>query len=129
MATNTFDILERVIDGVDGKPGWCFDLIDDPSQGYRLRICDTKCVNSYTGEPFALNHYFPVPTATYNEASWRRWVFDCCIALEHHEVGEWLRWNEERPFAPMHGPGENPYVINVIRSDDDARTTQDGSKR
>lgn len=76
-----------------------------------------------------LNHYFPVPTTTWNEKSWRRWVFDCCIAVENHEMGEWVRWGDERPYAPLHGPGENPYVVHEFRDDVERRTTQDGSMR
>lgn len=126
---NTFDVLEKVVDSVAGKPGWCFELKHD-EEGYRLVIIDTKCMDAYNpDQSFPLAHYFPVPIATYNEKSWRRWVFECCRGVENHELGEWIRWGDERPFAPMHGPGENPYVVHEVRSEADARTTQDGSMR
>lgn len=131
MPKNTHDILARVVSGVKGKPGWQFCLDDDPEEGLRLRIVDTLCVDAYDPQhkSFPLAHYFPVPTATYNEKSWRRWVFECCRGVENHELGEWVRWEDERPFAPLHGPGENPYVVHEFRDDEDRRTTQDGSMR
>lgn len=130
MPNNTFDILRKVVAGVTGKPGWQFRLLDDPEEGFRLRITDTRCVDAYEPDrSMPLAHFFPVPTATYNEASWRRWVFECCRGVENHELGEWIRWGDERPFAPLHGPGENPYYVREFRSDVERRTTQDGSVR
>jgi len=126
---NTHDILALVVLAVRGKPGWEFSLIND-DEGLRLVITDMECVDAYNPErPFPLRHYFPVPNATYNTASWRRWVHICCMGVETHEVGEWLRWGDERPFAPLHGPGEDPYVIHEFRPDEDRKTTQNGSMR
>lgn len=65
--------------------------------------------------------------ATYNEKTWRRWIFEMCRRVENHELGEWFRVGEERPFAPMHGPGENPYDVHEFRDEMDARVMQDGS--
>jgi hypothetical protein len=132
MPKNTFDILRRIIAVVKFKPGVYFTLVDDAEEGLRLRIKDSLCRDAYKPDDphvMGLNHYFPVPLTTWNEHSWRRWVFDCCLAYENHESGEWFRFDDERPFAPAHGPGENPYVINYIRSDVVARTTQNGSVR
>lgn len=129
MAKNTFDILRKVVAEVRSKPGWQFRLIDD-DEGFRLVITDTLCQNAYLPhDSFPLSHYFPVPTTTWNEKSWRGWVFQCCQGVENHELGEWVRWGDERPFAPLHGPGENPYVVHEFRSDIERRTTQDGSIR
>lgn len=129
MPKNTFDTLREVVADVSGKPGWLFRLVDD-DEGFRLIITDMKCVDAYNpGKPFPLSHFFPVPTATYNKASWRRWIFDCCLGVETHELGEWIKWGDERPFAPLHGPGENPYVVHEFRDDKDRQTTQDGSMR
>jgi hypothetical protein len=85
----------------------------------------------------------PVPTATYNEKTWKRWIYEQCRRVENHEIGEWLRWPKaddihrltgaavpyERPFAPMHGPGEDPYTVHELRDESDARVTQNGSMR
>lgn len=76
-----------------------------------------------------VNHFFPVPEATYNETSWRRWIFECCRRVENHELGEWFRDGAERPFSPLHGPGEDPYTVHEYRPAVDALTTQDGSTR
>jgi hypothetical protein len=78
---------------------------------------------------FTVSHFFPVPEATYNEASWRRWIFDRCLSVESHEMGEWFRDGDERPFSPLHGPGEDPYTVHEFRPISDALTTQDGSMR
>jgi hypothetical protein len=126
---NTFDILRRLVDEVEGFPGWSFGLIDD-DEGLRLRIVDSKCVDSYQPDRrMPLAHFFPVPVTTWNEESWKRWIFDCALGALTHECGEWLRFGEDRPFAPAHGPGENPYVVNTYRPKEVAFTTQDGSMR
>lgn len=78
---------------------------------------------------FTVSHFFPVPTATYNERTWRRWVFERCLAVENHEMGEWFRDGNERPFAPLHGPGEDPYTVHEFRPEADTFTTQNGSMR
>lgn len=129
MSKNTNHILKALVKTVSAKPGWTFRLVEN-EEGLRLVITDTLCANAYAPDKsFPLAHYFPVPPATYNEASWKRWIFDCCRGVENHELGEWVRWGNERPFAPLHGPGENPYVVREFRSDIDRRTTQDGSIR
>lgn len=129
MPKNTFDILRKVIAEVKGKPGWQFSLIDD-DEGFRLIISDMLCKDAYNPEKsFPLSHYFPIPVTTWNEACWRRWVHTCCMGVETHEVGEWLRWGDERPFAPLHGPGEDPYVVHEFRDDTDRRTNQFGALR
>ena len=52
-----------------------------------------------------------------------------CRRVENHELGEWFRIGDERPFAPLHGPGEDPYTVHEYRREADALTTQDGSTR
>lgn len=130
MSKNSHGLLMQVIEGVRGKPGWEFRLDDDEEEGLRLVISDMDCVDAYNpGKSFPISHYFPVPTATYNERAWRRWIFECCRQVENHELGEWVRWGDERPFAPLHGPGENPYYVCEYRPDEDRRTTQTGAMR
>lgn len=130
MAKDTFDILAKVVSEAKCKPGWSFRLVDEDG-ALRLFI-RIKGVNNYDhSQPFTVNHPHPVPTATYNEASWRRWVFEQCRRSMNHELGESLRFgpDEVRPFAPMHGPGEDPYTTHEIRPESDALITQDGSSR
>lgn len=131
MAADTFDVLRAVVAELKCKPGWQFSVVDEDG-ALRLRVLDRKCLDAYhPDDPQSrpLAHMFPVPTCTYNRASWERWVFECCRGVESHELGEWFRFGDRRPFAPMHGPGENPYVVAAVRSEEDARTTQDGSMR
>lgn len=74
-----------------------------------------------------INHYFPVPTTTWNEKSWRRWIFECCRKVEDHELGEWFLVGGERPFAPLHAPGCDPYTIREVSTEEEARTDQHGN--
>jgi hypothetical protein len=129
---NTIDVLERIVDQVECKPGWVFDLREDDDGAPRLVILCTSCVDAYKPDRrFPLSHWFPIPIATYNEASWRRWLFERCRDVETHEFGEWFRipaddGTVERPFAPCHAPGENPYSLNEYRDPVDRETTQTG---
>jgi hypothetical protein len=128
MAKNTFDILRKVVAETKCKPGWSFRIVDEDG-ALRLFI-KIECDDNYKeGEPFIVNHVHPVPITTYNEATWRRWIFEQCLRSMNHEIGESLRFgpNEERPFEPCHGPGEDPYTVHEFRDPIDARTTQDGS--
>lgn len=127
---DTHDILRELVSQVRCKPGWRFSLRDEDG-ALRLVIVvdgyDSARPDDLT--PYTVAHYFPVPTATYNLASWRRWIFEMCRRVENHELGEWFRVAGEWPFAPLHGPGEDPYTVHEYRPIEDALTTQDGSMR
>jgi len=131
MTRNTLDVLRKVVDEVEGMPGWSFDIATDRETGTPvLRIHHLDCMDAYQPDrKMPLTHSFPIPTTTYNEKSWRYFVFNCYRAVMNHELGEWVRWGDERPFAPLHGPGENPYVVTQYRTDEERRTRQDGSMR
>jgi hypothetical protein len=125
MSENTHELLIFLIEKAECKPGWIFD---SEGQGGDMRMTITVAgKDSYTGRPLSVRHFFPVPMATYNEKSWRRWIFECCRKVEDHELGEWFKIDGARPFAPLHGPGEDPYTVHEFRSELDARTLQDGS--
>lgn len=132
-ASDTFDLLQKIVSETKCKPGWSFRLKND--RGARVLVITLTTNNNYDpdSEPdeYRINHPHPVPIATYNEASWRRWIFDQCIRTMNHELGESLRFGPEevRPFAPMHGPGEDPYTVHEIRPERDALITQNGSLR
>jgi len=69
-----------------------------------------------------VNHYFAVPPATYNEASWQRWLFDRLGDVDTHERMEdfALTYADDpaaavvRPYAPIHQPGYDPYTVHEL---------------
>lgn len=142
MPENTLEILAKVVTDARCFPNWAFRLIDEDG-AHRLVITIEGQNNYHPEQPFIVSHYHPVPITTYNEKSWRRWIFEQCRRSMTHEIGEALRWPVAddihrlagaavpyaRPFAPMHGPGEDPYTAHEIRTERDALTTQDGSLR
>jgi hypothetical protein len=130
MADDTHDVLRRLVEQARCKPGWSFRMVDE-SGALRFVVRVSGYDSSQPDErvPMTVNHFFPVPTATYNEKSWRRWMFEMCRRVENHELGEWFRIGSEWPFAPCHAPGEDPYTVHEYRTPEDALTTQDGSMR
>lgn len=124
-------VLRPLVDKAMCKPGWQFELREeeeeDGSSSLRLIISVSGKNSRNPDQILVVNHYFPVPEATYNMKSWRRWLFEMCLRVENHEMSEWFRIGEERPFAPLHGPGEDPYTIHEFRDVVDANTNQDGS--
>ena len=131
MAADTYELLAGIVAGAQCKPGWFFELIDE--DGAKRLVIRLETADNYA--PYGLKivrHLHPVPAGvTYNEKTWRRWIFDQCIRVMNHEIGESLRFgsDEVRPFEPLHGPGEDPYTVHEFRPEIDARTTQNGSIR
>lgn len=97
----------------------------------------------HPGRPRPVYFYFPVPAATYNRAAWQRWLFERILDVERHEAMEHFtfQWEEVggvragpgqvtkhtvRPFAPTHGPGDDPYVVHEYGSDLQRRTAFTG---
>jgi hypothetical protein len=84
-----------------------------------------------------VNHYFAVPPATYNRQSWTQWLFDRLGSVDTHERMEDFAFATdhniapdgnadevlERPLAPCHGPGWDPYLVTVERTEADRRTS------
>jgi hypothetical protein len=125
---NTFDILEKVVAETRCKPGWYFRLADE--DGAKRLVITIRGTDNYDDEqPYTVSHWHPAPITTYNEKSWRRWIFEQCLRTMNHELGESLRFGNVRPFVPMHGPGEDPYTVHEWRSETDALTIQDGTQR
>jgi hypothetical protein len=127
MSENTHALLSHMVKKITCKPGWSFSLQFEDAT---LRLVITVAgVDSYNPEnPLRVAHFFPVPMATYNANTWRRWIFECCRGVENHELGEWFKIDGERPFAPMHAPGEDPYTIHEYRDWEDCQILQDGSR-
>ncbi len=130
MTDNTHDILRQLVSQARCKPNWSFRLKDEEGAlRFVVRVAGLDSSQPDHVVPKTIDHYFPVPMATYNEKTWRRWMFERCRGVENHELGEWFRIGSEWPFAPLHGPGEDPYTVHEFRHADDALTTQDGSIR
>lgn len=125
------------------KPGWDFSLLDIdrdysdaerlvPTAGGLTFVILVPCHDSYHPDRYRpVSHYHPVPAATYNRAAWERWLLDRILETECHEACEYLRFGteERRPFAPTHGPGDNPYVVHEYASDQQRRTSYRGAEK
>lgn len=123
---------------------WLKDGVRDPASTHSgeaagLTLVVQRCgPNTYDHEqPMTVNHYFPVPAATYNEQSWTRWLFDRLGDVDTHERMEDFAFEAEtvapagqedrddlyRPYKPNHGPGWDPYLLTVLSTDLDRRTS------
>lgn len=71
----------------------------------------------------AVNHLFPVPPAAFDRRSWQRWLFDRLGDVDDHERCECFEIDGVRPYAPSHGPGNDPYLIREIGTELDVRTS------
>lgn len=121
--------LQALIYVLRYRPGWTFSLesIDrgQGSSGLTLDII-TKGYNSYhpeRGENYQVHHYMPVPPASYNRASWQRWLFEQCLLVDRHEAMEFFAIDGEHPYAPNHGPGNDPYTVREVTTDEARRTS------
>lgn len=136
------EILDELVQRLSYRPGWSFSLDDierDPESTHGAQaggltfVVTTLGYNSYhhdLGQNYRVNHYFIVPAATYNEQSWKRWLFDCLLKVETHEAMEFFRFiplsqgeHEDHPYAPNHGPGNDPYIVRELSTDAERRTS------
>lgn len=109
--------LATLVAELEYRPGWTFELDSTDrgqgSQGLTLTIT-TLGYNTYhedRGQTYRVNHYMPVPPAAYNAASWRMWLFEQLLLVEKHEAMEFFQVAGERPYAPNHGHGWDPYLL------------------
>lgn len=108
--------LADLVDKCELEPGWRIVLVEEDrgqgSKGLTLEIVILG-FNTYKpeeGRTYRVRHLFPVPPASFNRRSWQRWLFDRYVDVLRHEAGEWFKVDGKRPYAPHHGPGEDPYV-------------------
>lgn len=129
--------LEEVVNEYEARPGWSFVLWtgararDDEPMSYGLtleiRVRGQNAYHPEDGDHFGVRHLFIVPAATYDHANWRRWLVDRCLDVEQHEFCEWFRDSTgERPYAPNHGPGHDPYFLREVSTDEQRRTNNRG---
>lgn len=108
--------LAKLVGEMEYRPGWEFRLEDyDRGQdSHGLTLIITTCgYDSYhpdLGESYRVNHYMPVPPAAFNRRSWQNWLFEQLLLVEHHEAAEFFSVGDEHPYAPLHSPGNDPYM-------------------
>ena len=141
--------LAELVERLAYRPGWRFTLADierDPASthgaaagGLTLIVFADVHDTYHPEERRPVNHYFIVPAATYDRRAWLRWLLDRVLDVEQHEACEWFRfpmpprWDpasvshlaqpDDRPYAPNHGPGRDPYTIVEYATDVDRRTS------
>ncbi len=137
-ASQTFprpDDLYELVAKITYRPGWTFALLEDydrgqGSRGLTLDIT-TKGYNSYhpeRGENYCVHHLWPVIPAAYNRRSWQHWLFEQCLLVERHEACEFFTIDGHKPFAPNHGPGNDPYMIVEVGTAEEAATNFKGNR-
>lgn len=126
------ELLADLVERIEYRPGWGLALSNvDRGQGSKglTLLVTTVGYDTYNpekGETYRVRHFFPVPPAAYNEQSWRRWIFDRLLEVERHEAAEFFAVDGSRPYAPHHGPGNDPYIVFEHGTELDARTTFTG---
>lgn len=124
--------LADIVDRLRPRAGVTVTLEDvDRGQGSKgLTLCVLiEPIDSYhEGKVRPVMHYMIVPPAAYDWATWNRWVRDQLAEVSDHEECEFYRLEMDdgtllRPFAPLHGPGKNPYVVHEYADDVDRRTS------
>jgi hypothetical protein len=120
--------LQEAVARIKLMPGYVASLLVDYDRGQGSRgltLCImVTCKDSYhPDEDRTVAHLFIVPAAGYDYRAWRRWLLDRYLDVLTHEACEWFIDGDERPYAPNHGPGRDPYVIHEIGTDLDRRTS------
>ena len=126
--------LADLISRLEYRPGWDFKLheIDrgQGSKGLTLAIyigtIDTDKLPLTI--PMHVVHYMPVPPAAYNEASWRRWLFEQILLVEQHEASEFFKIDGNKPYQANHGPGYDPYTIREFTTPEEREINFRGEK-
>lgn len=122
-----------------GHMGWKVWLEDDcqrdkpgrhsgESRGLTL-IVQRHGPDTYDPESIiTVNHYFAVPPATFGEQSWTRWLFDTLGKVDDHERMEDFVISGTRPYAPVHKPGADPYIVHQVSTPEDVDTDFTGRR-
>lgn len=133
------DKLEYLVNCVIYRPRWTAKLGEldrgQGSKGLTLTITTWGYNSRHTdwGEVYRVNHFMPVPPASYNLQSWQRWLLEQYMLVEKHECMEFFGIRDAPgsehityPYTPMHGPGNDPYIVCQICTDEDQRTLASG---
>jgi len=123
-------LLYKLVENLQYKKGWRFSLHDldrgQESEGLTLIINITAPDSYHPDQTISVNHFMIVPPAAYDERSWTRWLLEQILLVEQHEACEFMVVAGHRPYAPHHGPGNNPYTIFEHGTKEDAQTTYRG---
>lgn len=111
----TWDTLQEALDSIkyareQHPSGYRFTFRRQDEDNFA--ILEIFSYNPDTFNPSEMRytrHEFIVPVATYNKQAWTRWVFDCIVKMEMHEITEWFMVDGKRVYAPHHGNGWDPY--------------------
>lgn len=135
--------LALLVERLEYKSGWTFTLdhIDrgQGSAGLTLSILITT-PDSYNHEVTRrVVHYMPVPPASFDRRSWQRWLLEQVLLVERHEACEFFTFVTKgdfvlrdgtrsteirnKPYAPSHGPGNDPYMVREIGTEADVKTS------
>jgi hypothetical protein len=119
-------VLAGLVEQLTYREGWLFRLADiDRGQGSTglTLVITTLGTDSYHPEQtnYRVNHYMIVPAAAYDERSWRRWLFEQLLLVERHECMEFFQIGDDKPFAPSHGFGQDPYLVRELGTEQDRR--------
>lgn len=130
------DALHYLVERLSYRPGWTFELAHiDRGQGSKglTLVITTKGYNSYhpdRGETYRVHHYMPVLPAAFDHRSWQRWLFEQILLVERHEAMEFFTIHDSpgsehfaKPYAPSHGPGNDPYIVRELGTGLDQRTS------
>jgi hypothetical protein len=127
------ELLRGLVERLTYKDGWRFSLKNldrgQGSSGLTLVINLTGPDSYHPERTIRVNHYLIVPAASYDERSWRRWLLDQVLLVESHEACEFFQIDGQRPFAPNHGPGRDPYTILELGTVEDAETSFRGVRK
>lgn len=109
------------------REGWRFALSDvdrgQGSEGLTLTINVLTRDSYHPDQHIRVNHLMPVPPAAFDDRSWLRWLFEQLLLVERHEAAEFFGIGDDKPYAPSHGPGNDPYLIRDVGTDLDRRTS------
>jgi hypothetical protein len=131
QTANYPETLDYLVEKLEYKENWTFELESllnrgQGSVGHTL-VITIETPNSYSPHELRrVAHYFPVPPAAYDERSWRRWLFEQVLLVEKHEAMEFFEIDGHRPYAPSHGPGNDPYMVREVGTEVDVKTAFTG---
>lgn len=125
-------VLHELVAQIAYKPNFEFELRDlDRGQGSvgMTLIITITTPNSYNHDQTRrVAHYMPVPPAAYDRRSWQRWLLDQILLVERHEACEFFTVDGVKPYAPSHGPGNDPYIVRELGTQEDVETSFRGER-